>query len=157
MLADRLRWRREHEERRNGLAREYDERQRGIRRDIYANYLAALSKLRNSLREVAHTPTLSSDQRAEKLREAFLSSGAYELRFQIQLCAPRDAIDGGLVALAERAYKSLRTLRVQIEAGASYEDERYLTARDAYHNALDALGAAMREDLGLVARVQPSP
>jgi len=144
LLADRLRWRREREVRQNDLAREHADRQTAIRREIYTQYLAALSKVRNGLREMAHMPTVSEQDRANKIREVFLSSGAYELRFQVQLSAPAE-----LVVLAESVYKSLRSLRMRIEGGATFDDERYLAARDAYHLALQNLRTAMRADLGV--------
>lgn len=143
LLADRLRWRREREDRQSGLAREEVNRQVALRREIYTQYLAALSKVRNGLREVAHAPTLSPDERVDRTREIFLSSGAYELRFQIQLSA-----SAGLIDLAEDAYKSLRTLRNRIEGGALFDGEPYLAARDAYHEALRSLRTGMRADLG---------
>ncbi len=144
MLADRLRWRREREERQRDLAREEADRQTTLRREIYTQYLAALSKLRNGLREVAHAPILSHDERVGRMREIFLSSGAYELRFQVQLSAPAELVD-----LAEAAYKSLRSLRTRIEDGALFSDGPYLTARDAYHDAFRDLRAGMRVDLGV--------
>ncbi|MEV0527091.1 hypothetical protein AB0I66_27030 [Streptomyces sp. NPDC050439] len=144
LLADRLRWRRERELRQSDLAREAVERQTALRRETYTQYLAALSKARNGLREVAHAPTLSHDERVDKLRELFLSSGAYELRFQMQLSASTDLVD-----LAEAAYKSLRILRTRIEDGAMFSDGLYLAARDAYHGALRDLRAGMRDELGV--------
>ncbi|MEU6993138.1 hypothetical protein ABZ953_21075 [Streptomyces sp. NPDC046465] len=118
-------------------------RKTALRREIYTQYLAALSKVRNGLREVAHAPTLFPDERVDRAREIFLSSGAYELRFQIQLSA-----SAALVDLAEDAYKSLRTLRTRIESGALFNSEPYLEARDAYHEALRNLRTGMRVDLG---------
>lgn len=139
-----MRWLRDREVRRWELTHDLKDRERASRRLVYSEYLAALARVRNGLREVAHAPSMGRDDRALRLRDVFLESGAYELRFQIQLASPAELID-----CSERAYKSLRRLRLRVEEGASFQDDAYLMARDDYHHSLAALRSSMRIDLGV--------
>lgn len=142
LLADRVRWRRESQQRAMELRVQEDRHRQELRHEVYAKYLAALSSLRNGLREVAHDRSLSNAQRVEKLKEVFLNAGAYEVRFQVQIIAPDSVIE-----CSEAAYKSLRKLRIRIEEGATYEDVAYLSQRDDYHNKVTSLRVSIREDL----------
>ncbi|MFF9073261.1 hypothetical protein ACF1BP_18480 [Streptomyces sp. NPDC014735] len=144
LMADRVRWRREVTERTAERQRAEQTQQRATRHGVYVEYLTALSRIRNGLREMAHDDVASPDERLVRLQQVFLDSGAYELRSQIQLVAPE------LVAeQAEAAYKSLRRLRMAIEDGASFQDIVYLERRDHYHGELATLKQALRRDLGI--------
>lgn len=141
LTADRLRWRRDIAERQ----RAEQAQQRATRHEIYAEYLTALSRIRNGLRESAHDSATPLEEKASQIQAAFLESGAYELRFQVQLVAPP-----AVVQHAEGSYKSLRRLRTAIEDGASFQDIEYLERRDHYHDQLTQLKEALRNDLGLI-------
>ncbi|MEW2190326.1 hypothetical protein [Streptomyces microflavus] len=142
LTADRVRWRRDIAERAVERERAEQAQRRTARHDIYAQYLMALSRLRNGLREAAHDSTTLPSDRAIRIQEVFLESGAYELRFRIQLVAPVVVVQH-----SEGAYKSLRRLRIAIEDGASFENIEYLESRDHYHGQLDQLKEALRNDL----------
>lgn len=141
-LADQVRWRHDIARREAESNRAEIQRKSEIRNGIYVQYLAALSRLRNGLRETAHDPELSRSERTNKLRTTFLESGAYELRFQVQIVAPES-----VMFASEAAYKSLRRLRIHIEDGASYQDGQYLNQRNQYHGKLADLKRAIRDDL----------
>lgn len=142
LMADRVRWRREVTERAAERQRTEQLQQRAARHIVYAEYLTALSRIRNGLREMAHDQFMSLDERTVRLQQVFLDSGAYELRSQMQLIAPESVGEH-----AEGAYKSLRRLRIAIEDGASFQDATYLAQRDHYHGKLAALKQALRHDL----------
>ncbi|WP_326615572.1 hypothetical protein OHA57_08060 [Streptomyces anulatus] len=144
LTADRIRWRRDITERAAERQRAEQAQQRTTRHEIYAEYLTALSRLRNGLRESAHDSTTLPADKAAQIQAVFLESGAYELRFRIQLVAP-----AAVVQHTEGAYKSLRRLRMAIEDGASFEDIEYLERRDHYHDQLTQLKEALRNDLGI--------
>ncbi|GHB71082.1 hypothetical protein GCM10010306_075930 [Streptomyces umbrinus] len=130
LLADRARWRRDSEE-----------RHRTERREVYTEYLTALSRTRNGLREAARSPV---NERSGNAREAFHTGGAYELRIQMTITAP-----DRLIQPSEAAYRSLRKLRNSIEDGASHNDEAYIEQREDYQSTLEILRRGMREDLGV--------
>lgn len=98
LLSDRLKWLRDREAQRGQLAQDLQDRERAGRRLVYSEYLAALARVRNGLREVAHASAMSREERTLRLRDVFPDSGAYELRFQIQLASP-----ASLIVCSERA------------------------------------------------------
>ncbi|WP_367325944.1 hypothetical protein [Streptomyces sp. HUAS ZL42] len=132
LLADRARWRRDRQDRRQAA-----------RREIYAEYLTALARTRNGLWEAAHSTTLSPGDRATKARDAFQTGGVYELHNLITITAPE-----ALIPHSEAVFDCLRFLRDKIEQGAIHEDDAYLQHRTAYQVALQSLRRAIREDLG---------
>ncbi|MFJ8384735.1 hypothetical protein ACIQ9Q_09515 [Streptomyces sp. NPDC094438] len=143
-MADRVRWRRELMERTAERQRAEQEHKQTMRHAVYTEYLTALSRIRNGLREIAHDETTGAAERAARLQKVFLESGAYELRSQLQLVAPES-----IVQRTEGAYKSLRRLRMAIEDGASFQDAAYLERRDHYHGQLASLKQALRRDLSI--------
>ncbi|MFI7104353.1 hypothetical protein ACIBK8_34060 [Streptomyces sp. NPDC050161] len=144
LMADRVRWRRETAERTAERQRAEEERKQTNRHAMYAEYLTALSRIRNGLREMAHDESASAAERSARLQKVFLESGAYELRSQLQLVAPESVVQH-----TEGAYKSLRRLRMAIEEGASFQDAAYLERRDHYHGQLGSLKQALRRDLSI--------
>lgn len=70
--------------------------------------------------------------------------GTYELRHQLQLCAPAE-----LLALTERVHAALRDFREQVLVGAAPENEAYRAACATYEDAARALREAMRRNLNV--------
>ncbi|MFG3252460.1 hypothetical protein [Streptomyces sp. NPDC048172] len=133
LLADRLRWRREREDR----ALE-------TRQQLYAEYSAALSRIRTALNEAANDPGLSGEERGARVRELFLAPGAYELRHQLAILAPQEVI-----AASSTAFKLLRDTRDRLVEGADAESAAYVGLEDAYDAAIAELRRVMRKDLGV--------
>ncbi|GAA2472311.1 hypothetical protein GCM10010406_05010 [Streptomyces thermolineatus] len=131
LFAERSRWK-----------RDQFSKEREVRRQLYAEYLAALSRTRNQLRDIARSPDLPADERAERAGERFRSGGAYELRHQMAIVAPE-----AVVGPSERALRRLRDLSDSLEAGAVHPEERWTTGHAAFGDALEELRTAMRKDL----------
>lgn len=137
LLADRLRWRRERADR----ALE-------TRRQLYAEYSAALSRIRTALNEAANDASLSGEERKRRVRELFLAPGAYELRHQLAILAPKDVIDA-----SGAAFRLLRDTRDHILEGADAASPAYARLEDAYDAATAELRRVMRRDLGVPDRI----
>ncbi|WP_344437869.1 hypothetical protein [Kitasatospora nipponensis] len=133
LLVDRYRWRRDR-----------DLRTENLRRQVYGEYLLALSRTRNQLRDIAHEMTLAPAERAQQVREAVRDGGAFEQRHQLRLAAPHHVLD-----LAERTHLALRTLRDCVAGGHTAADQRYQDDLTAYAAASRAMRDAMRHDLGV--------
>ncbi|RPF38330.1 hypothetical protein EDD92_8463 [Streptomyces sp. TLI_185] len=124
--------------------REKDVRGEELRRQVYGEYLVALSRARSQLRDIAHNVHEPPEQRARQARDTVRESGAYELRHQLQLCAPTEVL-----ALTEQVHAALRDLREEVLNGSTSENESYRATRAAYETAARALRQAMRRDLGV--------
>lgn len=94
------------------------------------------------MKPLAHNVQEPPEQRARQARDTVRESGAYELRHQLQLCAPAEVL-----ALTEQVHAALRDLREQVLNGATSENETYQATRAAYEAAARALREAMRRDL----------
>ena len=137
LLADRLRWRRERE----GRALE-------TRRQLYAEYSAALSRIRIALNEAASDASLSGEERRRRVRELFLAPGPYELHHQMAILAPQEVIDA-----SGTAFRILRDTRDCVLEGASAASPAYIGLEDAYDAAVAELRQVMRRDLGAPDRI----
>ncbi|GAA2689526.1 hypothetical protein [Streptomyces lunalinharesii] len=127
---DRRRWRRDQRDR---LAE--------VRRELYGEYLACLSKVRNSFRLLARTPELDATERERTARESF--APCYEIRYQMSITA-----SAAVVTTSEAAFRRLRDVRDIAAQGTLAGDERYTGGRGAYEEALTRLRTAMRSELG---------
>ncbi|WP_329172992.1 hypothetical protein [Streptomyces sp. NBC_01477] len=131
LVADRTRWK--HEE---------QGRQQEIKRQVYAEYLSALSRTDNALRDTARHMEASQADRARMATETFRNSGCYELRYQLGIIAP-----DGVVDVATAALHKLRDFRDAIESGIAWQDEAYREQRDQWYSVFPALRQCMRQDL----------
>nr|WP_239104300.1 hypothetical protein [Streptomyces sp. SID339] len=134
--ADRNRWRRESAER--GTA---------TRRQLYAEYTAALSRVRTALHEAARTadgPGPGSAEHAREVRARFLAPGAYELRHQLAITAPPE-----VVAAARSAFIALRTTRDRILEGVTADSEAFERLEAENDATVAELRRVMRRDLGV--------
>lgn len=133
MLAERSRWK-----------RETSARERAEKRQLYGEYLAALSRTRNELRALARSHATPADERGREAGKAFRSGGAYELRHQMVLIAPEP-----VSALSVRTLHTLRDLVDRLEAGDVHTDGTWVHTHEAFIALLDDLRVAMRNDLGV--------
>lgn len=131
LLVDRFRWRRERADR----ALEN-------RKQLYADYSAALSRIRTALNECAHEGP-EAEERSRIVRELFLAPGAYELRHQLAILAPPE-----VVKASRAAFLVLRDTRDCLLAGADAGSTSYRDLEDSFDNAVAELREIMRRDLG---------
>ncbi|OXY86212.1 hypothetical protein BEK98_44775 [Streptomyces diastatochromogenes] len=124
--------------------RDKEVRDEQLRRQVYGEYLIALSRTRSELRDIAHNIHDSPEDRARQVRDRVRENGAYELRHQLQLCAPTEVL-----ALVDRVHAALRDFRDQVLNGATSQDETYRAKRASYEAAARDLREAMRRDLGV--------
>jgi hypothetical protein len=132
LLADRVRWRRDHHQRRHDT-----------RRDAYATYLAALHATSEGIRAVSlgeHTP---ETPRPSAARAAFRSANLNATREQLVLLAP-----AAIVRAADETFKGLRKLRDLAGQGHDLESPDYQQVLNRYQLVLKTLRNSMREDLG---------
>ncbi|WP_078969634.1 hypothetical protein [Streptomyces natalensis] len=113
-----------------------------VRRQLYADYLAALAQTRNLLRLAARSRSASLEERARKAVEAFRDGNAYELRYQIALVAPTAVVEASTTA-----FRALRDLRDLIEEGTTHTEQNYLDLRDHWEDRFAELRTTMRSDL----------
>ncbi|MFF4787892.1 hypothetical protein ACFY3E_42075 [Streptomyces griseorubiginosus] len=131
LVADRARWR-----------REQSARDRESKRQLYADYLAALSRTRNEFRSLVRQLDLTVEERAGAAGRSFREGGAYELRYQVALVAPE-----AVTVNAHQALHWLRDMNDIVEQGVVRGDERWERSHGAFSDALSALRVAMRTDL----------
>ncbi|MEV4874477.1 hypothetical protein [Streptomyces cyaneofuscatus] len=131
LLADRARWRRER------AGQELD-----VRRQLYSDYTAALSRIRTALNECAQTD-MAAGERSRKVREVFLSPGAYEIRHQLAIVAPPEIVEA-----SRSAFVVLRDTRDLLVTGASINDAAYVEMEERFDAAVAELRSVMRLDLG---------
>jgi hypothetical protein len=131
LLADRIRWR-----------RDQDQRQQESRKEAYAAYLASLHAASEAIRAVS-----LADHPAEALtgaaRDAFREAGLRSTREQLVLLAPES-----VVRVADDAFRALRELRDLVGDGHDLESPDYQLTLGRYHAALAASRNRMRADLG---------
>ncbi|MGW8384800.1 hypothetical protein ACWGMW_01705 [Streptomyces albidoflavus] len=131
LLADRARWRRDR------AGQDLD-----VRRQLYGDYTAALSRIRTALNECAQE-AIPAAERPQRVREVFLTPGAYEIRHQLAIVAPPEIVDA-----ARSAFVVLRDTRDLLVAGASVDDAAYVDLEKRFDAAVAELRAVMRLDLG---------
>ncbi|MFD7510881.1 hypothetical protein ACFV5N_16340, partial [Streptomyces sp. NPDC059853] len=67
-------------------------RRQESKRRLYVEYLAALTRTRNQLKDIVRSPSLGPEERARLSGEAYREGGAYELRHQMALFAPEPVL-----------------------------------------------------------------
>ncbi|SEN20723.1 hypothetical protein [Actinacidiphila rubida] len=115
---------------------------RANRQKLYGDYLAALARTRNTLR-IAARMAVPPGERAQSAVESFREGNAYELRYQVAVVAPKDVVEASTAA-----FRALRDLRNEVEAGAVATDQSYVETRERWDVLLAELRIAMRRDLG---------
>ncbi len=113
-----------------------------MRRQLYAEYTAALSRIRTALNECAQED-IPAVERARRVREVFLTPGAYEIRHQLAIVAPPEIVEA-----SRSAFVVLRDTRDLLVAGASVDDAAYVALEERFDAAVAELRTVMRLDLG---------
>jgi len=131
LAADHARWRREEQT-----------KHQEVKRQLYAEYLSALSRTDNALRDTARRPDMPEQERARTAKEAFRSGGCYELRYQLGLTAPES-----VTRASTAAFHELRDFRDAIERGTIFGEGAYQQRRDQWYAVFPALRDRMRQDL----------
>lgn len=131
LLADRLRWRREREALRQDT-----------RRQAYASFMAALSEAYTRLHVIARDGG-PAEEAGRAAHEAFASSKAYPLRYELALIAPWEVMEP-----TNQAFWKVRDLRDLVATGATAEDPAFGQHIRAYLAAAESAQTAMRQDLG---------
>ncbi|MFI6013301.1 hypothetical protein ACIBAG_31560 [Streptomyces sp. NPDC051243] len=131
LLSDRIRWRRER-----------DDRRLDTQREIYVAYLTSLHQATQAMRMVSlgdHQAGVSRDLAA---RAAFRDAALVQTREHIVLTAPEPVVQA-----ADAAFRSLRTLRDRIAQGQNMHSPGYEADLAKYDDGLQALRNAIRKDL----------
>lgn len=125
--------------------RERLDKDKAVKRQVYADYLAALTRTRDELRAAARDPGAHPEDRRRRAVEAFRDGGAYELRYQVAVLAPT-VVDEASV----EAFRALRDMRDLVEEGAVHTDPAYLELRRRWDGLFARLRELVRRDLGAV-------
>ncbi|GAA0473908.1 hypothetical protein GCM10010361_42810 [Streptomyces olivaceiscleroticus] len=131
LLADRIRWRRDH-----ALLSQK------TRREVYAAYLAALHTGSERIRAVVLGDATAAD-RLSAAGEAFRAAGVYQAREHVALLASE-----AVACSAGQVLYRLRDLRDLAARGLSPASSDYEHAVMRYDEALTDLRTAMRQDIG---------
>jgi hypothetical protein len=121
--------------------RERHERVVAVRRDLYGEYLAALSQARNAFRGLARDRETEQPARERFARESF--APCYSMRYQMSIMAPQ-----AVLVASEETFRRLRDVRDLAARGTLVGDEAYSGGRAEYEESLTRLRNAMRNDLG---------
>ncbi len=132
MVADRSRWKRDRRD-----------HEQDVKRQVYAEYMAALSRSRREIRFAASEPGMEVEQRAQLARESFNGGSKYELRYQISVIAPEDVVDA-----AATAFHALRDLQDRVTEGHLRDSKPYALAREEYDRSFADLRHRIRSDIG---------
>jgi hypothetical protein len=132
LAADRVRWR-----------RDQDQRRHDVRREIYAGYLAALHAASGGIRAVSLGDHAPETPKASAARLAFRSANLNAAREQVVLLAPAP-----VVRTAGQTFRELRELRDLAGAGTAPQSQEYQQVLTRYQLALRRLRDLMRADLG---------
>jgi hypothetical protein len=131
MLNERFKWRREQTTSRRKLCH-----------DTYAGFLSALTDAHERMRGESLAEHASTQARAAAVRDAFLSAGCYQLRYQLAIVAGQDVVDG-----AEAAFFIMRDVRDLFADGHSVDSTEYVELRKTYGTSLRELQGRMRTEL----------
>lgn len=129
--SDRLRWR-----------RDVSEKERESLRTIYAEFLDAVTRARNTISHAAHNSHDSIEDRSRAARGALTDAGVYEKQYRLELSAPPNVLP-----LAGDVLAALLALRDVVRHGVSPRDAEYNEAWVKLRDARTAVLGAMRESL----------
>lgn len=129
--SDRLRWH-----------RDVSEKDRESLRTIYAEFLDAVTRARNTISHTAHNSHDPLEDRATAARGALTEAGVYEKQYRLELSAPPNVLP-----LAGDVLSALLALRDVVRHGVSPRDADYNAAWVRLRDSRTALLGAMRESL----------
>lgn len=131
MLAERSRWK-----------RDQSSREQSVKRQLYGEYLTALSLTTHQLRDLKRSSPLAPEDRVRQAGEILGTGGTYGLRYQMLITAPEP-----LGHLADQAFEKLRDLRDRFDQPDVRVDAGWSSAQTALSDAIEALRVAMKADL----------
>ncbi|MFJ6738904.1 hypothetical protein ACIQOU_08360 [Streptomyces sp. NPDC091279] len=114
---------------------------RRSKRELYGAYLGVLSQVRSELQLIILDRGMSEAERKIAARQSF--ARCYEIRYQLEVFAPRAVVEPAL-----DYFRSVRRAREATIRGMSNGDEGYEIAFQEVMEALTAVRAAMRLDMG---------
>jgi hypothetical protein len=132
LLADRVRWR-----------RDQDQRRLEALRNAYGTYLAALHTTSEEIRTVSLGEYPPETSRQSAARSAFRSAKLTACREQLVLLAPQQIVRAG-----DETFTTLRELRDIVAHGGDIDLPEYQQVLKRYQAALHELRNVMRADLG---------
>jgi len=138
MLVDRSRWKRDRRT-----------QEHTGRREVYSQYISALSVTTHQLNDLWRHGPPTPEERKRVAGEVLTASGAYQLRWQMRITAPQV-----LEEPTERAFECLRNLRDRFDDPEMSKD-LWDDAVAAITAAIDVLEHAMRDDLSEMERPVP--
>lgn len=133
VLVEHFRWKRD----------QYAQEHTG-RREVYSQYLSALSLATHQLNDLRRHGSLTPDERKQKAGEILTASGAYQLRYKMLITAP-EVLEGPI----EQAFACLRKLRDRFNEHQVSQD-LWDGAIDTMTDAIVTLRRALRDDLSEV-------
>ncbi|MFF2436667.1 hypothetical protein ACFVU4_21230 [Streptomyces sp. NPDC058107] len=114
-----------------------------LKRQLYGDYLAALSQTRHSLRTAAQSSSEPVEVRARMALDAFKDAKAYEARYQVALVASDRVTEA-----STSAFNALRNLRDLVESGGgTHSDPDYRAVQNQWADRFAELRRSMRSDL----------
>jgi hypothetical protein len=115
---------------------------KAAKQHTYAEYLSALSFTRNELRLAARNSSISLEERAGRAAESFKSGRTYELRYQVELVAPK-----AVIGASENAFRALRRIQRLVENGTLHTEQPYKELRETWEGRFRELTDQMRQDI----------
>jgi hypothetical protein len=144
VLADRLRWSRDRISRHEDAAHAAVKQDLALRRDLYGQYLAALSLATHQLRGLLRDEARRNADRSGEADKIMSESAAYLLRYQIRMISPH------LEQPVEASFDALRGLRrcVAVDRIADMREQRQAmdAATGEITASINALLSAMRDE-----------
>jgi hypothetical protein len=121
--------------------RETTVEQRRSKRELYGAYLGALSQARSELQLIFLDQGMPEAERRSAVRKVF--ARCYETRYQLEVFAPRAVVEPAL-----DYFRSVRRAREAAMRGVASGDVEYNLVLQEAMDALSAVRAAMRLDMG---------
>ncbi|WP_148589726.1 hypothetical protein [Streptomyces sp. WAC01526] len=121
-------------------AREAAVSQEARRHDLYAAYLAALSRVADELWSLGHGEDRTNLQ--ARAHDVWQRGDVYPLRYQMTIDAP-----DRIASASDACFRNLRAFRDVVGAGAEGGTDAFLEAQYRYDGALTTLRQGMRSDL----------
>jgi hypothetical protein len=131
LINDILRWRREQQK-----------YQRSIRREIYVEFLSALTDAHEKMRVASQRDYESAAARSLEIRDLFRD--CYRIRYQISIIAEQGVVDG-----SEATFRKMRDIRDLLSGGENLESADYQKFRTEWGALLRQLQHSMRLELGI--------
>ncbi|MER7172049.1 hypothetical protein [Streptomyces mesophilus] len=121
-------------------SREESQRRHDLRQQLYADFLAALSRVADELYALGSVP--DRNEMKARASEAWRRGDAYPLRYHMTISAPV-----GMVSASDNCFRRLRDFRDVVASGTASNTAEFRAAQVAYDQSLTKLRELMRADL----------